>query len=399
MKFLIITTSLLFISIGFTQKSKINKGKCTSKDYLAEIPYEMVNHKIIIPVTIDGETYKFILDTGAPNIISKEVLEKIKYKKLKPLKVSDINNDKQKMEFVTIDKIDLGGAIFENTTSLVVEKKTNFVFTCFDVDGFIGSNLLRSTIIKFDNINKKLLLTDKLEKLDLQSPETQEMFVLDGQSSPMMEIKLIGNNGKTGKETLLFDSGMGDLFDLSLKNFGIYQRDTLFSNYDKGIGSSSIGLFADNEKQTEFRILIPELRVGGKKLENITTITTVTKGSRIGAKILDYTNLTLDYINKKFYFEWHSDSLKFYKPYFDFTATLYEGKMAIGSVWDEELSKKLEYGDLILNFNDFDIKNINLCDLITTESIFKNAQTTKMKIKKKNGDIIEIELDKKYLDE
>lgn len=63
----------------FSQNINMNIGATKSKNYYQEITFEFIKNKIIIPVEIDGKTYKFLLDTGAPNMISKEIHDLIKW--------------------------------------------------------------------------------------------------------------------------------------------------------------------------------------------------------------------------------------------------------------------------------------------------------------------------------
>ncbi len=73
MRILLLTLSFLFVLpfAGICQRVKLNKGKPASRKYLSSINYRDVRGKIIIPVEIEGNTYSFIFDTGAPNLISK----------------------------------------------------------------------------------------------------------------------------------------------------------------------------------------------------------------------------------------------------------------------------------------------------------------------------------------
>ena len=62
--------------------SKINKtlkqGNIVQKDFKVTVPFEYRNGLIILKVTIQDEIYDFILDTGASNVLSKELAEKLK---------------------------------------------------------------------------------------------------------------------------------------------------------------------------------------------------------------------------------------------------------------------------------------------------------------------------------
>ena len=73
---LILTLLIVFVSQFFVaQNVDFDKGTILQKKYYEVIQYESVYDKIIIPVTINGKNYRFLLDTGAPNLISNEVMK------------------------------------------------------------------------------------------------------------------------------------------------------------------------------------------------------------------------------------------------------------------------------------------------------------------------------------
>jgi hypothetical protein len=63
------------------QESTFGQGKIQSKQYYEEIDFELLHDKIVLPVTINNKVYKFLLDTGAPNVISERLIKEIKSKK------------------------------------------------------------------------------------------------------------------------------------------------------------------------------------------------------------------------------------------------------------------------------------------------------------------------------
>src|SRR5690554_2731746 len=79
-KFSILILLLLF-TVACTNFSKIyNSGSITSSNYYSEVIYETRLDLIILPVQIRGETYQFLFDTGAPNVISNELSEILQVK-------------------------------------------------------------------------------------------------------------------------------------------------------------------------------------------------------------------------------------------------------------------------------------------------------------------------------
>ena len=59
----------------------LNKGSVEQKEYTIEIPFEYNLGLIFIDVEIKGNTYKFMLDSGSSNVISKDFSRKIKCRK------------------------------------------------------------------------------------------------------------------------------------------------------------------------------------------------------------------------------------------------------------------------------------------------------------------------------
>jgi hypothetical protein len=54
---------------------------------------------------------------------------------------------------------------FENSVALSSNDDKNLVFDCFNLDGFIGSNLLNS-ILQIDTRNKTLIITNDEKNLN-----------------------------------------------------------------------------------------------------------------------------------------------------------------------------------------------------------------------------------------
>src|SRR5690554_1593484 len=141
-------------------------GEINEKKYFEEIDFELVENKIIVPVVIEGKTYRFLLDTGAPNIISEKLHKKLNSEVLLETLISDANNNIDTMKVVSLHKLTIGKLTFENTTSLVFDLDNHPIMSCFDIDGFIGSNLFKNTAIKVSLKDKKLSITDNTKNFN-----------------------------------------------------------------------------------------------------------------------------------------------------------------------------------------------------------------------------------------
>ena len=112
----------------YSQNIDLNIGEVKSKDYYEEVGFEFIKDKIIVPVSIEGKEYRFILDTGAPNIISNEINNLISPKLIKTIPVSDASGKKENLKVVSVKNLILGNIEFINTATLVYDLNSNPIF-------------------------------------------------------------------------------------------------------------------------------------------------------------------------------------------------------------------------------------------------------------------------------
>ncbi len=383
-----------FFITTFAQSKSLKKGKVKASNYFEELSFEFEKNKIIIPVEIKGKTYRFLLDTGAPNIISKEVLEAVQPKRIVTLSTSDANNMKQDLDIVALESIKLGAVEFQNFSALVYDLNGSDIFKCFGIDGFIGSNMLRYSIIQINAAQKTLILTDKIGRLGLDKKQSEKIKLVGDQKSPYVWINVKGK--ETGKELVLIDTGMGSLYDLSEDNYNIFKTKNIYNVIGTSDGASSVSLFGEVPIDSQIRVHLPKLVINNFEINNAITHTTKGNHSRMGAELLNYGIMTIDYKNKRFYFNSYNESLDLDGD-FGFTQTLKNKKLVIGYVWDQDLKTKIHYGDEILEVNGKEIKTSNFCDFIIKKSVLKTSSTIRLKIKTEDGNVLDLKLEKKQL--
>ncbi len=386
--------AILFFQVCNSQNFSLNKGKTLTKDYYTEISFEYVKNKIIIPVTIEGNTYRFILDTGAPNIISENLSHIIQNDSLSTIPITDINQKKKQLKVVSIPKLILGDVTFENSSAMVYDINQNKIFECFKIDGFIGSNMLRNSIIQIQLNNKLIKLTNNKKRLHLNKKNAVKMKLLGIQSSPFIWINFKGDNN--AKEQVLIDTGMDGFYDMSNNNFKLFEKKSIIKIIDSSYGGASVGIFGLDKKTNQYRFLLSKIKISNTTFNNFITKSTHGKHSKIGAKILNYGDITIDYKNKRFYFNSFNESVDLKKKMLGFNPTMVDNKVVIGFVWDEELKDLIDFGDEIIEVNNIKIQESDFCDLVLVKSVFKNNEKFNMLIKRKNENMIELYLEKKY---
>jgi len=387
------TTMLLMVSI-VTYGQGLNEGS-TDKNYYTEINYEYVKGKIIIPVVIEDKTYRFILDTGAPNIISSALKKRIKTNYQKSISVKDANNKEKSMDIVTIPLITVGGVSFYNTPSLVNESGANLFFDCFKIDGFIGSNMLRNSIIQILPEKQLIRITRDKKRLSLIKKNATKLSLVGDQRQPFIWLKIKGY--KKANERVLIDTGMGDFYALSNEHLRILQKDSIIKIANEGVGSMGSGLFGVEEKSKYYRVTIPEIEIINSAFKNVLVETTNSKNSRIGTEMLAHGNVTIDFKNKRFYYDAFKTIIDLEKKSYGFSPAIIDNKLAVGIVWHKDLKKELNYGEQIIKINGIDYSEIEVCDLITQRSRFKDNVNLELVILDKHGEEKTILLKKELL--
>ncbi|WP_199121143.1 retropepsin-like aspartic protease [Pedobacter sp. ASV28] len=390
---------ILFVAIAlslFTERSyaqeqfTLNQGGTNQKEYFTEVSYESVRGKLIVKATIKGKEYRFILDTGAPNMITKVLFDELKPKVLRKVPVGDGNGKVDSLTIVSLNEITLGNVVFNDIPTLVA--KDPLILDCHKVDGFIGSNMLRNSTISFLSKEHKIILTDQPEKLKLKKKQSSDLFLTPSQSSPFFKTKVRGKN--SGVVQLLFDTGMEGLYSLALKHYTVFEKENIFSLVAKSKGSNTIGIHGMENDAVQYRLRIPELDINGAILKNVSVQSTASDNSRMGSDLLQYGSVTLDYKNKKFYFEPFEAVVDLYAGSFPVSIIPKDNKAFIGIIWDEKLKDKINVNDQVLAIDEVDYSHLALCDLIVKTKIFEGKTEATLTVQNASGVVSKVTINK-----
>ena len=382
---LLLINSLIFGQINF------NQGSINLIEYYEVIPYQTEIGKIILPVTIKDKTYRFLLDTGAPNLFSPELLKELNVAEGDSINVNDANNQDQKMKFVVVPQLKIGNLIFKNQAGLIYNFEEHNLLSCYKIDGFIGSNLLRNSIIKINSANKTIIITNKIKSLNIDKKPIK-MKLVGNQKSPYVELKFVGKNKEKASDMVLVDTGMDGLYDMSKRAYSIFEKSKIFEALYSATGIGDSGLFGAGNSNEQKLLEIENANLNQQIINNIMVTTTTDDNSRIGLDFLKYGDITLDFLNKKFYFEsTKTIDLKEKAP--KFNASIQNNKVVVGLVWDERLKTLMYTGDEFISVDQIDITNISLCDFLKLKKEWKNKDKYILKIKNQEGQISEINIE------
>lgn len=403
-------TILMFIlfvaNLNAQNKYTLNVGEIKQKKYHTTFNFENVKGKIIIDVKINNKIRKFILDTGAPTSISPNIISEGKFKQIINSEVIDANGKSGNIEVIQIPEFSINGLVFLNNYALQIEEMS--FLKCFNVDGLIGSNSLRNSVVEFDFKASKVTISSNIKSFGYEKNKENELIFKDFQSTPILKVKM-----KLGyinfNEEVIFDSGDDSFYSISTKNLNqllllinekripeelqkISQSD-LLGIIASSNGSFSMSLFGNETDNTHYKFKIQDFAFGTTNFDNIIATSTYGNNSRIGSEILNYGKLTLDYKTKKYYFQEYDNQKKIdvnhnFKSIFP---SFENDKFIIGIIWDNNLKDKIKVGDEILKINDIEFNKLTKCQIMTMSfNDFKDFDSLKVVLNDKETNEIKI---------
>ena len=349
--------------VGTIFAEDFNRGRIKQLSYFEKIPYQKISGLPIVSVIINGKMYNFLFDTGAMLAISDRLYKELNLPLIGQTGINSASGETKAMRVITLPELHLQGITFENTKGIVLHEGFKWG-ECYGIDGIIGSNMLRNSVVHFDEQNKHIIITNNARKLSLREQKYQKIKFRDKQSTPYIIIA-----SKTFGEIVIFDSVATKFFNLSV-TYGV------FDNKAIDILAESEGIFtADvhgmSPKQKHRLLNISELVVGTFSFNNVIATTTHAPNSRIGAKLLEYGTVTLNYKRKRFYFNpfdnVNTDDLS--KKPMTFNFTVQNDKSVVGIIWDKALETEINVGDEVVSINGIDIQTWDFCQLYLLENI------------------------------
>jgi len=371
---------LLFFACSLqAQFTTLNQGKIKQKKYLQEISYQEIVGYIIIPVTINGKVYKFLFDTGATLAISDKIYKELNLKVIRQINAVDASGEGKPISFILLPEIDIQGITFRNTPGAVFHENSDAskLAECLGIDGIIGSNMLRNSLVQFDAQKKQIIIANDIKNILPPNSKYQKIKLSFWQKAPFINITMQKGVQKV-ENSVLFDTGdNGRLFTLSLNEL----NDSVVEVLAESEGSFSIGAHGFYNKQRHLLLRIPELVVNRLIFTDVIATTTQDKKSRLGVKFLQYGKTTLDYKKKRFYFEpfdnIKTDELSEMPRAVDFNVQ--NNKLVVGIIWDKQLESKINLGDVVLSINGVDLQSMGFCELFMLDIPYREEQILELR--------------------
>jgi hypothetical protein len=353
MKYLYALFLLLPFYANGQQKINFNQGTLLQKEFCDTIPFESIRDKMFVTVKIAGKARRFLFDTGATLVISKELQAEMQNNEIGAGTQIDGGGNKATVPFVWVDHLQLGTLTFLKTPAIVNNIKQTDFLSCFNFEGIIGSNLLRNCIVHIDLKRSHIILTNQIQNLKLENAIKSDIK-LDAQSGPYVRLNLSNKI----KVDALFDSGSDEFVSISKATFEKAQKKGLAKVLNEGFGTITYGLHGLESKQKKYRVEFNALRLGPAAIEHFIAVVSDKGENSFGLGLANYGSITIDYLNKKFYFVPHQTTQEFADTKtIGFILQPEEYYFSVGLVWENSQAEKagLKTGFKILKINDLDI--------------------------------------------
>jgi len=374
---------LLFTMPCLAQRVTFNKGGISTKNYYEEIPYEFINGRIYLSPEVNGTKRRFLFDTGAPTQITAELFKELKPEVINKTEITDAAGNKTSLDIVSLKEFKLQGLVFNDIPALVTSSD---LYKCLQIDGVIGSNVLRNSIVQIIPTTHILILTNDDLRLTLNQKNRSALIAGEPQSYPFFTVQL------SGRKTLKvgFDTGTYNFLRFSDKDAVKLERSSVFEKLSSGYGASHRSLLGLQAPDSLSRLKMLSFNIDGCAFDNVIAETGKSNNSRIGTKLLDHGTVTLDYIHHLFYFDPVKTNNDMQESLWPIKPVIDQNKLVVGVVWGS-VKDQLKVGDQILAINGESCEMIDLCKWVngTSEEIMR-GKTAILKIKDDQGNLKEI---------
>jgi predicted aspartyl protease len=312
------------------------------------------NNQIVVPVIIKGKTYHFVFDTGATTVVSKEIAEELALPSLFKNILQDGAGVEREETFYNVSDMQIADIDFKNVAVVAGDMKKFADVLCVNIDGLLGTNVLRSCYWKVDYSNGQLTFSDREIKpsKDMYAVDFKENF----SGTPLLELYM----GKY-RVNMFMDTGYTKVLSIP-DSLYFRARKEHERPYVKGYGTTTVTLF-ENDPKEKYVGLLDSVYIFNKRhlLLNPTADIDHADTYLVGNAVFKgFGQMILDWKKHRLYLPEKAVDIKEAYPSFGFSPLFVNNQLVVTVVWEgtEAFKKGITVGSIITAVNGQDTVNI-----------------------------------------
>lgn len=282
---LTILTMLILLSatMGAQEYYYNLKFRLSPKNFADTIPIEVENGRIYLPVTIGGETHRFLLDTGASmGAVYDGSPTASKGISVGTITSHDATGQTRSTKVFRLPELHIGRLTISGYNANRVRRPS----ANRKCEGIIGFDIFNKGLLgKIDTRNRRLILTNRKNHFKLEQGY-EARYILQ-RHIPFVTLKPFG----WFKESVRFDTGDPSLYNISRRSFdtarGNFHTDVERQVEGRTHGHRRISHFGTEATSEVVALCLRALKWGNFSFHNVHTLTAQGE-SAVGSGILDY---------------------------------------------------------------------------------------------------------------
>ncbi|PQA92885.1 hypothetical protein B0A69_11980 [Chryseobacterium shigense] len=343
----ILYTVLILSTIPFSAQGKkfFKSGEVQLQNPVEKINLRYANDLPFVQVSINGKSYNFLFDTGAPTVISTAVYSELGLEKKHKSTVKDSQKNKHEQIFTILPEMTVDQAVFKDVGAVVMDFSVSEL-SCFKIDGILGANQMAKLFWKINYSENSLEASKDLAQFNPQDYDIVIPFSPRVQKTPVVETDWQGK-----KIDLTFDTGFSGRLKVTDKAYDAQKAMKSIEVY----GTSSVGAYGAGKPAPGYIFRTADLSLGNKSFSNEIIATGST--SLIGNDFFKNFIFILDWSGNKIYMKRIKNEPARLES-FGFGYRFVDAKPTVAFVFQEE-SFPLKIGDAIISINNVNLDHLD----------------------------------------
>ncbi|WP_410881234.1 PDZ domain-containing protein [Myroides sp. DW712] len=375
----IIFLILLLIQLNVNaQKGMFKKGTIQPSVYKEQLAYTLVNQLIYVTVEIEGKEYIFLVDTGAPSTIRKNL--DVDFVFLKKESIMDAMQNTQEVDYVTLPSIKIGNLTFDN---FVFMQEDLTVFEDLGIDGIIGGNITARGAWDFDLQKNSITVSNTLDQAWLKEANFSAFKMKKTDiGTPLLSLTYFDRIKEKG---IFFDTGYSGLFYLSASMFDKVKP--YVSDYITGEGILSKNAFGNSVGETA---LLPlKMKLGQQHIPIFFSDVEEDEESNLGVEWLSHYRVII--YKNTFYFS--NEGQRGFETKFvgkGIKTAVENGELLVTFVWHNSPAHKqgIQLGDKIQAVNGQQVADLTLNEQLELKKTMETSPEITVEITRLNHPIV-----------